>query len=419
MNVVEKFDKMLKTKKIYYFDVDEFEDITAHYFDQGDYVTALTVLKYGLIQHPENQQLMLFKINILLIQGHYDKAEKVTKELISIDPLDEDRLLLLASIYSYKDQTEKCIETLTPLLESDNSMIREQATQSVGLEYFGANQYDKAHEYLMDSLNLIPYDKEILEKYVHCHQIIGKKVDAIPELVKFLESHPGQAHAWRSLSELFCLAKEFDLAQQSIDNAIDLKPKNSKSHQLKGDVYYKSKDYTNAVKYYKKALELGGKFNSINSKIGCCYQRLSQNWLAHKHFSLPIQSGSQNSSCWKNLLKFLINEGLYDRAQHYIEQYFDFKSESSGVWKQCTKVYEHYKLIEQLDFCIDNYLIFGNPKVSHWMYCAKIWIHLSQWNKALQILFEANELFGRKRELDELIKICMDQYNKNSPLDKK
>ena len=36
--LLENLTKMLKTKKIYYFDVDEFEDITAHYFDQGDYV---------------------------------------------------------------------------------------------------------------------------------------------------------------------------------------------------------------------------------------------------------------------------------------------------------------------------------------------------------------------------------------------
>ena len=48
-----KFEKMLKTNNIYFFDLVEFEEIIIHYLDAGKHALAKKAVKLGLEQHPQ------------------------------------------------------------------------------------------------------------------------------------------------------------------------------------------------------------------------------------------------------------------------------------------------------------------------------------------------------------------------------
>ena len=47
-----KFESMLKTNKILFFDSEEFEGIIIHYLDEGKVSLAKKALKLALEQHP-------------------------------------------------------------------------------------------------------------------------------------------------------------------------------------------------------------------------------------------------------------------------------------------------------------------------------------------------------------------------------
>ena len=49
---ISKFEQMLKTNLIYFFDAQEFEDIVIHYLGFGENQLAEKALKMGLDQHP-------------------------------------------------------------------------------------------------------------------------------------------------------------------------------------------------------------------------------------------------------------------------------------------------------------------------------------------------------------------------------
>ncbi|MFK7004127.1 hypothetical protein V3467_09730, partial [Flavobacterium covae] len=51
---LSKFESMLKTNKILFFDSEEFEDIILHYMDIGKPILAKKALKLGLEQHPKS-----------------------------------------------------------------------------------------------------------------------------------------------------------------------------------------------------------------------------------------------------------------------------------------------------------------------------------------------------------------------------
>ena len=50
---LSKFESMLKTNKVLFFDSEEFEDIILHYMDTGRMNLAKKALKLGLEQHPK------------------------------------------------------------------------------------------------------------------------------------------------------------------------------------------------------------------------------------------------------------------------------------------------------------------------------------------------------------------------------
>lgn len=51
---LSKFESMLKTNKVLFFDSEEFEDIILHYLDTGKVNLAKKALKLALEQHPRS-----------------------------------------------------------------------------------------------------------------------------------------------------------------------------------------------------------------------------------------------------------------------------------------------------------------------------------------------------------------------------
>ena len=61
-----RFEKMLKTNRILFFDSNEFENIISYYLENGKINLAKKAIKLGLEQHPDSSNLALFEIEIFI-----------------------------------------------------------------------------------------------------------------------------------------------------------------------------------------------------------------------------------------------------------------------------------------------------------------------------------------------------------------
>ena len=57
-----RFESMLKTNDILFFDSNEFENIIHHYLENGKIALAKRAIKLGLEQHPTSINLRLFQV---------------------------------------------------------------------------------------------------------------------------------------------------------------------------------------------------------------------------------------------------------------------------------------------------------------------------------------------------------------------
>ena len=83
---LSKFESMLKTNKVFFFDSEEFEEIILHYMDTGRMNLAKKALKLGLEQHPKSTGLKLVQVETLIFEDKLDIAEKLLNELYAIEP---------------------------------------------------------------------------------------------------------------------------------------------------------------------------------------------------------------------------------------------------------------------------------------------------------------------------------------------
>ena len=76
-----KFESMLKTNSVYFFDLTEFEEIIIHYIDIGKHSLAKKALKLGLEQHPASIDLQLLKVEIFVFEDKIEQAKKLLQQI--------------------------------------------------------------------------------------------------------------------------------------------------------------------------------------------------------------------------------------------------------------------------------------------------------------------------------------------------
>ena len=112
-----RFESMLKTNNVLFFDSNEFENIIHHYLDNGKIALAKKAIKLGLEQHPSSTNLKLFRVEVFVFENKFEKADELLNELYEIEPSNEEIYIQKANIYSKKDNHEKAIDILKRALE--------------------------------------------------------------------------------------------------------------------------------------------------------------------------------------------------------------------------------------------------------------------------------------------------------------
>ena len=112
-----RFESMLKTNDILFFDSSEFENIIHHYLENGKIALAKRAIKLGLEQHPSSVNLRLFEVEILVIENKFAEADEILEMLHELEPNNEEIFIQKANVLSKQDEHQKAIDTLLIAIE--------------------------------------------------------------------------------------------------------------------------------------------------------------------------------------------------------------------------------------------------------------------------------------------------------------
>src|SRR5690606_32987394 len=107
-----RFESMLKTNSVLFFDSEEFEEIIGYYLDNGKIALAKKATKLGLEQHPTSVNLKLLQIEMYIFEDKLDVAELMLAALESLESYNEEIYIQKANILSRRDNHKEAIKLL-------------------------------------------------------------------------------------------------------------------------------------------------------------------------------------------------------------------------------------------------------------------------------------------------------------------
>jgi len=157
---IAKFEPMLKTDDIYFFDAEDFEDIIHHYLNNGKISLAKKAIKISLKQHPDSIQLKLLDVEVMVFENNFDAAEKLLDKLQLLDPSNEEIYIQRANILSKKDNHEGAIQLLNKALELSNDSF--DIHSLLGMEYLFMDDFKMAKKSFIHCVNFDEQDYSAL-----------------------------------------------------------------------------------------------------------------------------------------------------------------------------------------------------------------------------------------------------------------
>lgn len=395
---IEKFEMMLKTNEVLFFDAAEFENIIGHYIDSGRTALAKKAIKLALDQHPKSVNLLLMKAELLTFEDKFDQAMGLLENLKSLEPNNEEIYILIANIYSRQDLHEKAIDTLKEALNFTDDWI--EIHSIMGMEYMFLEDFENAKQSYIQCLENDENDYTALYNIIYCYDFLNQTQQAVEFLNTFLDKQPYCEVAWHQLGKLYFEHKDYNKALEAYDFAIISDEYFIGAYLEKGKVLERLKRYKEAIECYTLTLQLDDPTAFAYLRIGKCLLKLNQPEKALKNYKKALHEDPLLDKVWLALSDYHVKIKDFKMALYYINKAINIDEENVHYWK-------HYALINlELDnmsesaYGLKKSLELGNYELETWVHRLDTLIELREFTEALQTLKQAEDFFKDFPELE-------------------
>ena len=394
---ISKFEQMLKTNLIYFFDAQEFEDIVIHYLGFGENQLAKKALKMGLEQHPSSHELMLLQSEIFILDEKYDMALKLLEFIEKINPFDEEIALQKASIASKRGDHKNSIKQLHNALEISEDPL--EIWNLLGMEHLLAEEFKEASFFFKNCLDENPEDYPSLYNLLYCHEQLGQTEQAIASLNEVLEYDPYCEVAWHQLGKILVKSAKIKEALSAFDFAIISDDTFTGAYIEKGRLLESIGKTNEAIENYEVAMNTSDPTSFIHKCIGRCHESLGNIDLAKKFYLKSVQIEPSNENSWESLILFFLNQKKLKKAKYYLDRALEINSDSIALWKKSLMLNvltgKKEKVIDNCNRLIE----LGNYEIDIIIQLIDLYIEKKKWTEAYKIAEEALTSFTENRNL--------------------
>lgn len=393
-----RFESMLKTNDVLFFDADEFESIINHYLEIGKIGLAKKAVKLGMAQHPGSTELRLYKVEILIFENKFEIAEEILNKLYELEPSNEEVYIQKATIFSKKNDHLQAIEMLEVALKMTNDAA--DVFSMLGMEYLFIEDYENAKYYFMKCLESDEEDYAALYNIIYCFDFLEQRKDAIEYLNMFLNKHPYSEVAWHQIGKQYFDLKQYEKALTSFDFAIISDDKFIGAYLEKGKVLEKLNRFDEAIEIYQITLGMDDPTAFAYLRIGKCFEKKKQPETALKYYKKSVHEDPLLDKAWIAITDFHMRKLDYQKALFYINKAIGIDEENVLYWKRYAKINNRLHFFEEAETGYRKSLEFGNYELETWITRSDILIKLGEFESALQCLLQGKEFYSETAEIE-------------------
>ena len=402
---IEKFEHMLKTNNILFFDAEEFVEIVEHYIDIGKLALAKKALALGLNQHPNYSDLDILKAEIYIFEDKHAQALEILDYLEKVDPQNEDIFVLKANIFSKQDKHLEAINTLEFTLEF--AVEPSEIYNLIGIEYLFMEDFEKAKETYIRCLDQNNHDFTALYNIIYCFDFLDQQEAGIEFLNDFLDKNPYCEVAWHQIGKLYFDIGEDKRALQSFDFAIYSDEYFVGAYLEKAKVLERLKRYEEAIENYKTSNQLDDPTAYAYLRIGKCYMKLKNQKEAVKFYKKAVHEDPLMDKAWSALTDFYIRKKDYKTALSFINKALNIDPENPHHWQNYSFINHELGNNEDSKKGINKALEYGSYEFENLLFQIDDAITDKNWGDAYDLLVCANDIYENRSEiLYRLVGVC-------------
>ncbi|UAB74632.1 lipopolysaccharide assembly protein LapB [Mesoflavibacter sp. SCSIO 43206] len=395
---LNRFESMLKTNNVLFFDSEEFENIIHHYLNQGKVALAKKAIKLGLEQHPSSTNLKLFKVEVYVFENKLKEANQLLDALYVLEPSNEEVYIQKANILSKEDNHEDAIKVLKIALNFSEEVSEIHAL--IGMEYLLLDDFEKAKQSFMSCLEEQPEDYSSLYNIIYCFDFLNENEEAITFLNKYLNSNPYCEVAWHQLGKQYFSVKDYKKALSAFDFAIISDDRFIGAYLEKGKVLEKLKRYKEAIENYLLTLELDDPTSFALLRMGCCYEKLGKLDLAKQYYYKTVKEDPLLDKGWIAITKFYLKQHNYQKALYYINKAINIDAENVIYWKLYAQINQRLNFLEEAERGYKKAIELGNYELNTWLSRTDILIQIGELDAASLNLIQATEFYPENAEIE-------------------
>lgn len=395
---LSKFESMLKTNKVLFFDSEEFEEIILHYLDMGKASLAKKALKLALEQHPKSTGLKLVQVEMLVYDDKLEIAERLLNELYAIEPQNEEIYIQKANIYSKRDDHEKAVELLQQALKLTDDYA--DVYNLIGMEYLFMDSLELAKENFIKCLEEDIEDQAALYNVVYCFEFLDQNIEAVAFLEKYIDKNPYSEIAWHQSGRLYYGLKDYENALRCFDYASMIDDEFMGAFMEKAKSLERLKRYEEAIESYNRTIELDDPTSYALLRIGKCYEKLGNKPQALKFFHKTVHEDPLLDKGWIAITDFYVRQKNYQKALFYVNKAIGIDNENKMYWKRYATINRALDFFEEAEIGYRKAVEFGDYELDTWLFWVDILQYLGEFDAAIHTLLQATEYFPEEFQLE-------------------
>ncbi len=394
---IDRFEAMLKTDDVYFFDAEDFEDIIHYYLNNGKIALGKKAIGIGLDQHPNALELKLLKVEVLVFEDKFEKAERLLDELQEIDAFNEEIFIQRANVQSKQDNHQEAVNLLQQALELSSDSF--DLHSLLGMEYLFLDNFEMAQRSFKRCVEFDETDYSSLYNVVYCYEFLEDYEGAIVYLNDFLERNPYCEVAWHQLGKMYYLQDMYLEALTAFDFAIISDDTFIGAYFEKGKVLEKLGRYNEAIENYEITITIEDPTSHAYLRLGRCHEKLGNDDLAKYYYYNTVHEDPLLDKGWLAITDFYNQKGNYEKALFYINKAINIDGENPLYWKRAANLYFSLSNWDEADFAFKQSVDLGNYELDTWLMWAQTLKRTKEYVSATQVVQQGLEFYPEAAKL--------------------
>jgi tetratricopeptide (TPR) repeat protein len=393
-----KFESMLKTNNIFFFDLVEFEEIIIHYLDAGKLSLAKKAVKLGLEQHPQSVDLKLLQVEIYIFENELDKASSLLRKLERIEPSNDEIFIQKATINSKTGKHKEAIINLEKALTFTDDKV--DVWSLIGMEYLYLDNFEKARLSFEKCIEVDFEDYSALYNIVYCYDMEQKNAQAIVYLDNYININPYCEVAWHQLGRQYFILKMYNEALNSFDYAVLIDEFFIGGYLEKAKTLEELGRYQEAIDNYLITLELDDPTAFAYVRIGECNERIHKFAAAISYYKKAVHEDPLLDRAWILLADLYYNDRNYQKASYYISKALKIDEHNALYWRKYAQIKLKLSFFEEAVVGFENCLDLSDDALEIYIGLTDVLSFLGEFEDAISVLLRAQKTYKNLAEIE-------------------